>query len=358
MDLIDRLNQLASKISKQKNSIATEEATKSAFVMPFISALGYDVFDPDEVIPEFTADVGIKKGEKVDYAISIGGKIALLIECKMVNSRLDAQHESQLHRYFHTTEARISILTDGIVYKFYTDLDEPNKMDNKPFLEFSVLHADETIVSELKKFSKAAFNITELLSSASELKYTKAIKNLMNEQLSSPSEDFVRFVLANVYAGRVTSKVHEQFNPVIAKAFQHFINDKLNDRLKTAFSVPVSVPAPGAAEPDADPVLENSDENRVTTTQEEIEGFYIIKSILKGVVEMKRIIYRDTQSYFGILLDDNNRKPIARLHLNGGKRYLTVFAADKKEEKIPISTVDDIFDYKEKIIASASLYLS
>ncbi len=358
MDLIDRLNQIASKISKQKNSIATEEATKSAFVMPFISALGYDVFDPEEVIPEFTADVGIKKGEKVDFAVSIGGKIALLIECKMVNSRLDAQHESQLHRYFHTTEARISILTDGIVYKFYTDLDEPNKMDNKPFLEFSIMHIDEIIVGELKKFTKGAFNIVELLSSASELKYTKVIKSLINEQLTSPSDEFVNFVLSTAYSGRVTAKVKEQFIPVIAKAFQHFINDKLNDRLKSALSVPVSIQSLNEVSTEPTAPNETSDENKVITTQEEIEGFYIIKSILKDVVELRRVTHRDTQSYFGILLDDNNRKPVARLHLNGSKRYMTVFTADKKEEKISISTVDDIFEHREKIVASAKLYLT
>ena len=357
MDLIDRLNQIASKISKQKNSIATEEATKSAFIMPFISALGYDVFDPEEVIPEFTADIGIKKGEKVDYAISVGGKIALLIECKMVNSRLDAQYESQLHRYFHSTEARISILTDGIVYKFYTDLDEPNKMDNKPFLEFSIMHIDEIIVGELKKFTKSAFNIVELLSSASELKYTKVIKNLINEQLTNPSDDFVNFVLGTAYTGRVTAKVKEQFIPVIAKSFQHFINDKLNDRLKSALAVPVSISNLNDLEPEPLGTNEVSDENKIITTQEELEGFYVVKSILKGVIDLKRVTYRDTQSYFGILLDDNNRKPVTRLHFNGAKKYITVFSADKKEEKIPVSSVDDIFEHRDRIVASAKNYI-
>lgn len=357
MDLIDRLNQIASKISKQKNSIATEEATKSAFIMPFISALGYDVFDPEEVIPEFTADIGIKKGEKVDYAIAVGGKIALLIECKMVNSRLDAQYESQLHRYFHSTEARISVLTDGIVYKFYTDLDEPNKMDNKPFLEFSIMHIDEIIVGELKKFTKSAFNIVELLSSASELKYTKVIKNLINEQLTNPSDDFVNFVLNTAHPGRVTAKIKEQFIPVIAKAFQHFINDKLNDRLKSALSVPVSISNLNEVDSVPSAPVEASDENKIVTTQEELEGFYIVKSILKGVVDLKRVTYRDTLSYFGILLDDNNRKPVARLHFNGGKKYISVFSADKKEEKIAVSSVDDIFEHKEKIVASAKNHI-
>jgi predicted type IV restriction endonuclease len=354
MDLIDQLNQIASKIAKQKSLIATEEATKSAFIMPFIGSLGYDVFDPEEVIPEFTADIGIKKGEKVDYAISVGGKISILIECKMIDAKLDAQNESQLHRYFHATEARIGVLTDGIIYKFYTDLDEPNKMDNKPFLEFSVVHVDEIILGELKKFTKAAFNIDDVLSSASELKYTKIIKNLINEQLVNPSDEFVKFVLGTAYPGRITAQVKEQFIPVIAKAFQHFINDKLNDRLKSALSIDVPIMSSNQAESGS---VENADENKIVTTQEELEGFYAIKSILKGVVNLSRVVHRDTQSYFGILLDDNNRKPIARLYFNGSKKYLSVFTSDKKEEKIPVATVDDIFEHKEEIIASANVYL-
>lgn len=355
MDLIDRLNQISSKITKQKDSIATEEATKTAFIMPFISALGYDVFDPEEVIPEFTADIGIKKGEKVDYAIAVNGKISMLIECKMVNARLDAQYESQLHRYFHTTEARIGVLTDGITYKFYTDLDEPNKMDNKPFLEFSVQQVDEIVISELKKFTKSSFNINELLSSASELKYTKSIKNIINEQLTNPSDEFLRFVLNNIYSGRVTAQVKEQFIPLITKAFQQLINDKLNDRLKSALSI--AEPAP-AIIPEATQAQESNDENKPLTTQEELEGFYAVKSILKDHVDLTRIIYRDTQSYFGILLDDNNRKPIVRLYFNSSKKYISVFGSDRKEEKILISIIDDIFEYREKIITSVKNYLS
>lgn len=355
MDLIDRLNQISLKIAKQKDSITTEEATKTAFIMPFISALGYDVFDPEEVIPEFTADIGIKKGEKVDYAIAVNGKISMLVECKMVNAKLDAQYESQLHRYFHTTEARIGILTDGIIYKFYTDLDEPNKMDNKPFLEFSVQQVDEVITNELKKFTKSAFNIDELLSSASELKYTKSIKTIINEQITSPSDEFLKFILNNIYAGRVTSQVKEQFIPLVTKAFQQLINDKLNERLKSALSI--AEPAPNTAT-EPNPIQENIVDNKILTTQEELEGFYIVKSILKDHVELTRVSYRDTQSYFGILLDDNNRKPIVRLYFNSSKKYISVFGLEKKEEKISIAKMDDIFDYRERIVASVKNYLS
>lgn len=353
MDLIERLTTLATKIEKQKASIATEEATKTSFIMPFIKELGFDVFDASEVIPEFTADVGIKKGEKVDYAISMNDKIIMLIECKMIGSKLDASHESQLHRYFHVTQARIGILTDGLVYKFYTDLEDQNKMDNKPFLEFALNQLDEFMIQEIKKFSKQSFNIDEILVSASEMKYTKLIKNYMNDQLQNPSEEFLQFVLKNIYTGRVTAQVKEQFTPMLKRAFIQLVNDRVNDRLKSALVSTTQEEM--IITSNASHV--NDDDKLIVTTEEEKEGYYAVKSILAGTVDLERVIYRDTLSYFGILLDDNNRKPIARLYFNGGKKYLAVFNADKKEEKLPVTSVNDLFSYRDNIIASCRNYL-
>src|SRR5256885_13341623 len=123
MDFIEVLQTISSKIGKQKNLIKTEEATKNAFVMPFISALGYDVFDPAEVVPEFTADVGVKRGEKVDYAIFKNGQVQILMECKRIGDPLDLRYASQLFRYFSVTTARVAILTNGQEYNVYTDID-------------------------------------------------------------------------------------------------------------------------------------------------------------------------------------------------------------------------------------------
>lgn len=352
MDLVERLATLATKIQKQKDTIATEEATKTSFIMPFIKELGYDVFDATEVIPEFTADIGIKKGEKVDYAISIENKIVMLIECKIIGAKLDANNESQLHRYFHATQARIGVLTDGLVYKFYTDLEDANKMDNKPFLEFAINQLDDSIIQEIKKFSKQSFNIDQILVSANELKFTKAIKTYINDQMLNPSDDFMQFVLKNIYSGRITSQVKDQFTPVLKRAFIQLISDKVNFRLKSALVSSTQEEIPAIA----DDALQ-SDDKSIITTEEEKEGFYAIKSMLSGLLDLSRVVHRDTQSYFGILLDDNNRKPIARLYFNSNKKYLAVFDADKKEEKLPIATVNDLFMYRDNIITSCKSYL-
>jgi len=176
MDFVDQLRVLASRIISSKSIIQTEEATKNAMVMPFIQMLGYNVFDPMEVTPELIADIGTKKGEKVDYAILRDGKPIMLFECKKCGGDLSINHAGQLFRYFHVTEARFGVLTNGLVYRFFTDLEQPNKMDEKPFFEFNILDFNERDVEELKKFAKSAFDLDTILTTANDLKYTRSIQ--------------------------------------------------------------------------------------------------------------------------------------------------------------------------------------
>jgi hypothetical protein len=361
MEFEEKLAGLAAKIRQQASAIQTEEATKNAFIMPFIqSVLGYDVFNPLEVVPEFTTDIGTKKGEKVDYAILKDGKIQILIEAKKIGEPLNINHAGQLFRYFHVTTARISILTNGQVYKFFTDLDAPNKMDDKPFLEFDLLDIDDHAVPELQKLTKSAFDVESIISSAGELKYVGQIKRELTSQFANPDEDFVKFFAGRVYEGAITQKVRDQFATLTRKATAQFLSDQVNDRLKSAMSgssqsiiisqgKPES-PTPAGSEPELD------EKDKVVTTQEEIEGFNIIKAIVRTEVEARRIVPRDTQSYFGVLLDDNNRKPIARLHFNRSQKYLGVFDSDKKETRHPIDSLDDIFLHCDILRASARLF--
>ncbi|TXR37482.1 restriction endonuclease [Ectopseudomonas mendocina] len=359
MEFADKLNSLSVKIRQQSASIQTEEATKNAFVMPFIHAvLGYDVFDPTEVTPEYVCDIGTKKGEKIDYAILKNGEIQILIECKKIGEPLSLNHASQLFRYFHVTNARIAILTNGQVYKFFTDLDAPNKMDEKPFLELDLLDIDEHVVPELVKLTKSAFDVESIVNAAGELKYVSQIKKLLTGLLTNPDEDFIKFVASRVYEGAVTQKVRELFAELTRKASAQFLNDQANDRLKSAISgSPASVTQ--AKEPAAQVADESEDDagEKVVTTEEEIEGFMIVKAIVRHAVDVKRVAIRDNQSYCGVLLDDNNRKPICRLHFNRSQKYLGIFDQDKNETRIPINGVDDIYAHSEKLIETKKLYL-
>ena len=354
MDFIEVLQNISARIIKQKSFVNTEEATKNAFIMPFISALGYDIFDPTEVVPEFTADVGIKKGEKVDYAIKHNGKIVMLFECKHCNSSLDECHASQLYRYFSVTEARIAVLTDGIIYRFYTDIEEPNKMDPKPFMEFNMLDIQEPLVSELKRLTKQTFNLEDILTNAGELKYTREIKRILNDQIIAPSEEFVRFLATQVYSGTLTKAVREQFTGITKRALTQFINEKINDRLRSA----IDNSKPDEQNNEAEETENNliTTDNFLVATEDELQASYIVKAIVCSVIGVERIVYRNTQNYFVILCDDNKYKTICRLRLRGKQKYIG-FLNDKNEEKFPINNINEIYKFSDKITAIATTYI-
>lgn len=360
MDFIERLQGLSKKISQIGSTLETEEATKNALIMPFLhSVLGYDVFDPTEVVPEFNADTGTKKGEKVDYALLKDGEVQILIECKKFGETLATKHASQLFRYFSVTNARIAILTNGELYEFYTDLDAPNKMDEKPFLTLNISDLDEHIVPEVKKLTKSSFDVDSVVDAAGELKYLNQIKKVLQEQFKSPEEDFVKFFTSRVYDGVQTAKVKAQFLEITTKALKQFLNDSINARLKSAIGTNEDLVAktqdlPEGIEESIEAVEE--DKPKIDTTQEELDGFNIVKAILRAKFDVSRITHRDTQSYFGILLDDNNRKPLCRLHFNAKQKYLGIIGDDKKEIRHPIEILDDIFNHNDLLLETALKY--
>ncbi|WP_457101762.1 type I restriction endonuclease [Microbacterium sp. P5_E9] len=357
MEFADRLASLATKVRNQAKAIGTEEATKNAFVMPFISTiLGYDVFDPLEVVPEFTADVGTKKGEKVDYAIVREGEVQILIECKASLGQLKIEHASQLFRYFSVTNARLAVLTNGVVWQFYTDLDAPNRMDSKPFLVLDLLDIDETLIPEIQKLSKDSFDLDSIISAAEELKYVGALKREIAAQFREPSDEWIKFFTGRVYEGSFTQKVREQFTTLVGKASRQFLTESVNDRLKTALGVTTLVAddAGIASEP---VVAEDLDrDTEIETTLEELEGYQIVKAIACGEVKPQRITQRDAKSYFAVLLDDNNRKPVARLHFNGKQKYLGLLDDDKNEIRHALDSLDQIYQHADAIREAVRRY--
>ena len=358
MDFIDRIRELGSRIPDRLQHIQTEEATKIAFIQPFIRALGYDVNDPTEVVPELTADIEEKKGEKVDYAIFKDGKPIILIECKWSGINLDKVDAGQLRRYFSVTESRLGVLTNGVVYRFFSDLEKPNIMDSKAFLELDLLDIKESLVDELKKFTKDSFDIDDILSTASELKYTREIKRILAEQMIDPSDDFVRFFASQVYSGLRTQSVIQKFADMTKRAFQQLISDRINERLKSALAGdPVSHTEDGANQPTEAPSDEYAAEDHkiVKTTEEELEGYYIVKSILREVVPAERITIRDRLNYCTVLLDNNQRKLICRLWFNQPQKSLGVLDQERNEERIRIEVLDDIYRYADQLKATVKL---
>lgn len=362
MDFIDQLRVLATRIANTRSLIQTEEATKNAMVMPFIQILGYNVFDPLEVTPELVANVGTKKGEKVDYAILRDGKPIMLFECKKSGEDLSINHAGQLFRYFHVTAARFGVLTNGLVYRFFTDLEQTNKMDEKPFFEFNILEFKERDVDELKKFAKSAFDLDTILTTANELKYTRAIQTRLAEWMLNPSEDFVRLASSDLLGSkRFTPAIRDQFTLITKRAFEQLLGEKINERLKGAMapeSVSVADPPAAATSILPDSPLSSPAEPTVETLSEELEGFHTVRAILRGLVPTKRVVMRDAQTYCAVLLDDNNRKPICRLRFNNAQKLkLGVFNAQKEEEQFSLETADDIYNYAERLKATVAAYL-
>lgn len=361
MDLSEKLAALAQRAPSLIDNLHTEEATKNALVMPFIGALGYDVFNPLEVVPEFIADVGTKKGEKVDYAVMQDGQPIMIFECKQAGANLSDANMSQLFRYFTVSHARIAILTNGIQYWFFSDLEESNKMDTRPFLVLDLLDLSQAHVDEIKRLGKDDFDLEQMLSAATELKFTREIKKIIQSQIDAPDEEFVRFFFNQTNPGvRFMASAKEQFTQFVRSALQQYINERVNSRLRNALHQEITSPASTqGSEVTAEGATEADDnDDGIVTTAEELEGYHVVKAIVREVIDADRIVYRDTKSYMGILLDDNNRKPICRLRFNWAQKYLGLFDLGKDEVRVPIDSIDDIYSYAAKLKQAALNYES
>lgn len=360
MDFKDEIIQLSERISKLKENIETEEATKNAFVMPMLQALGYDVFNPLEIMPEYTCDIGIKKGEKIDYAILKDGKPILLIEAKHWEQELNL-HDNQLIRYFNVSDARFALLTNGIEYKFYTDIDKNNIMDEKPFLVVNLKKLTDAKIEQLKNFHKSYFDESEVLSIASELKISNELKNIVKKEFSEPSVEFVRFFVKTVNNGYYTARLVEQYTPLVKKSIQNHINDVISDRLNVAIQKENKEHESEQQETIAIPdgVVSVSDDGKIVTTQEEIDAYNIIRSILRKHVELQRIGYNDFQSYFVVTLDESTWFWICRIQIGKRKKQLGFPKENyKSQEWVEIDSVDDIFKYEDELVSALNLALS
>ncbi|NPD17564.1 restriction endonuclease [Xinfangfangia sp. D13-10-4-6] len=342
------LKVLTDRVQQHANTMLTEEAVKTAVVLPFLQALGYDVFNPGEVIPEFTADAVGKKGEKVDYAIKLDDQVRILIECKPISTNLDKVHLAQLYRYFSVTSAKFAILTNGRFFHFHSDLEEPNKLDSRPFFTFDISEPNSQVLAELKKFEKAGFDVDGILANAERLKYTSALKSEITKQIENPSEEFIRLLASSVHEGRFTAAVIDQYRGLVKSAFREVIRESVQDRLSSALA---------KTEATADPVEEVviQADGDIVTTPEEAEGFLIVKAIVSAVMKPSRVVMRDQKSYCGILADDNNRRPLARLHFNRSTKYIGLFDGET-EERIVIEDLDDIYTHAERLRQTATKY--
>lgn len=369
MDFKDQILQLSDRIKKQKDSISTEEATKNAFIMPLIASLGYDVFNPFEVVPEMDCDLIKKKGEKIDYAIMKDENPILLIECKHCKQGLNL-HDTQLQKYFVASKSRFGVLTNGIEYRFYTDLEKVNIMDERPFLVVNMLDLSDADIEQLKKFHKSYYNENNVLSTANELKYTTEIKEIFNKEIQSPTSDFVRFFAKQIYTtGQITQKVVEMFTPLVKKSMSMVINDIIAERLNTAMkndeqvedTTNISNNLPNSPKENTESKLPEGivymdKEAGIITTQEEMDAYNIVRSILRRSVDASRITYKDYKTYFVISLDNSQWYWICRISIGARKKQIGIPVNKYKScDWIQIDSIDDIFKYADRLEESIKM---
>ena len=354
MEFAARVKELAKRSIHASKLALTEEATKTSVILPFIQVLGFDVFNLDEVVPEFISDVGLKKGEKVDFVVKIDGKLSILIEAKPISMSLGSAQYSQLYRYFGVTDARLAILTNGKDVWFFSDIDEPNKMDKKPFFTFDLQSHDEGQVQKLAGFHKERFSIEAILEAASSLKYTSKAAAYIKKQLATPDDEFLKLVGRQIYEGSLTKAALEQIRPAIQASLDEVIRDRIQDKLNVAFRP--DTPIVEAA------IVKQTDEadskTDIVTTEDESQAFMIIRAICSRLIDVERVTMRDSKSYCSVFVDDNNRKPVCRLYFNSKSiRSIGVFNEQKNEERIVIEKLSEIYALGSKIEKAISAYV-
>lgn len=361
MEFQEEIEELSKRIKQYGDNLKTEEATKNTLVMPFIKMLGYDPFNPTEVVPEFNSAVGVKKDSRVDYAIMVDGKPIIIFECKALGTKLGYDQADQLHRYFTGCDARVAILTDGNHYLFYTDLDAPNRMDVKPYMELKLEKLDPSLLPEIRKLTKSKFNVEDALDSAADLKYSREFRRIMKEQLENPSEEFLRFFVKQCYSKQITEKAKERFHPLLKESLKLFIDDILNERFANFMNSKSNeeqgenkttdpVAADNTAEVAASDV--DSGEDGVVTTEDEWQAYYIIKSILMGEVDSERVILKDYKSLCKISLDRISNV-LVKLFFNATPYKIALNSTDaegnKTEVMHQIDKLDDIYKHADEI---------
>ncbi|MCY4558043.1 MAG: type I restriction enzyme HsdR N-terminal domain-containing protein [Chloroflexi bacterium] len=371
MPFAEDIKHLANRISGLKERLQNnEEATKTALVLPFFAALGYDFTNLDDVEPEFDASWADLKGWKADYALMSAGKPVVIVECKPVSNNLE-RVTPQLGKYFYSTEASVGLVTNGILYKFYTDQDKENVMDDHPFWVLDLESLSDLDLEQLAKFAKGE-DLTQAVEAASALTYISSIRNRLASQLENPDDGFVDLFGRELHSsGNYTQQIRERFRPLVQTAFQEFIRDQIiRGAGRAAESITHRAPISPEAETATEDLLDVADPEELNVgpehqpTPEELEGYEIVKTIIGNVFDGDQVTIRDAQQYCAILWDNNNRRPLCRLHFNRSQKYIGLFDGTRAESgalienRYPIETVQEISKFETELVETARRYQS
>lgn len=342
MTFKEELQKLSVQITERKKHITNEETTKQALIIPFLQVLGYDVFSPLEVKPEYGSDFAKKKGEKVDYAIYKNGRPIIFIEAKAITED-SASHDAQLARYFNATpEVKLAIITNGVTYKFFTDLNTTNIMDENPFSVLDMTDLSPGDIEVLDKFRKDIFDADTLVKYAEDLIYTNNLNNKLRELFKNPPDDFIRYLIKDFSDTRITINVIDRFRPIVKKSISNALLELVSQGLSQS-SLPEEV-LPEATQEIDSIEAELKPQKEVCTTEEELKCFEIIKkTLIKAGKNISDLGNKDTTVYFAVF-NKNIFNWFIRINLDAQKKFILTripvdkasqFTADFKIEQAP-----------------------
>ena len=360
MTLEIALEELQATAEKYRGSDLSEAQVDLALIRPFIEALGYNLSDPFEVEPQYSTAFGDTRKYKVDFAIVLDGEPAILIEVKKQAHALDDRPD-QLAFYVNSTEARFGIYTNGVVYKFFSDLDEEKKMDIRPFMEINLVDMDDMSAKALGRFTKDSFKVDRAVEAAGTLKYTRGMRQVLAQNYENPDEAFVQWLGKQVYDGLFSRKVKDQFRVMVRNAFRGFVNERANMALQSAIKKDVDGSDAVEEESEEDAPAEENDKG-IITTAEEIEGWMIVKSIigttLRDSLSPSRVDYKDYKGHFAVRLDGKATQEICRFYFNNSsKKQVRVFESEGEQVTHSIKTLDDLYQFADQIRGRAQAML-
>jgi hypothetical protein len=347
MKLKNQLTQLGAKIeSENLNQPFDEAQTKLLYINPFIEILGYKTSEHTDVIAELPADFATRRRDKVDYALRKNDTEILIIECKRFNEKV-GKFGHQLSAYFnHLRLVRFGILTNGTIYHFYADIDTRNIMDAEPFFEFNVTDFNDEQLQILEMFCKENFDEKLIIEKARRLTYSRDIRKLLYTEMTNPSKDFIKFIAGKAYLekkrGSITEKIMILFDELVNLSLPIVINQLISDRMIRL-------------KPSSNNEIKEI-ESKIITTEEEREGYFIVKSIIRRKIAPERVGFKDAQAYFSIRIDDSSHKTVCRLYLNSNKKYIGIFGANRNETKFELGAIDNIFDFSDQLLESILFY--
>ena len=331
-DFENSLRDLSNKATIIKDNILNEEATKTSLILPLFRILGYDIENPQLMIPEYAVE-----GDRVDYSIMCNDSPLFFIEAKNIKESLE-KHTEQAKKYFDNSEIKIICLTNGLDYNFYSDLNKDNEMDSEPFLSLNIENLTDFEMNYLTKLSSSNFNLENCTDIAYQIKATEFIRH----QLEDPSEEFIRFVANNVSCKKKTKKFLSRIKEFICYSIQDVLKFFSNG------SITIVPHTSGSKRPNSN----------IVTTQEEMDGYKIIISILSEMYSIDNVNYKDTQSYFAVITDNKPKQWITRLCLGTKKKSIMIPNDENKYDRFYINDIQDLYNYKEQLIKSANKYLA